>query len=822
MGCAMLVLPVMNFGHDTRYAFRILLRSPGFASAAVLSLALGIGANAAIFSIVNGLFLHPAGIEKPEQVVAPRITYKKLNLDRVELSSPDFDDVRKSSQIFSEAAIADVSGFNYTGGDSPLRLQGGNVSWRWFDVFGAKPILGRAFHPEEDQAGANHVAVLSFETWHRLFGADRSVMGRTIELNGELYRVVGVMPAAFHWPTQADLWVPLGLPPNAFTPAFRFNERYTAIARLRPGFELSSAVSFMRLLTNRVADSNPQVGNFARSSEWSMVVEPFTQLTGGDLQTPMLILLGAVGFVLLIACSNIAGLMLVRATGRARELAIRTSLGASRADLVKQAFAESLLLSVAGTALGIVLASLIVHGLTSLAPPEIASGVVVRMDLYVLAFTIVLGLVTSLLFGLAPAWHMSRLGHKYEFLKEGGRSDTAGRQRQNLRAALVAAQVALALVLLIGAGLFIRSLGRLRRVDTGFRPRGVMSASVALPASQYSSADKQAAFYRAVLDKLSSSPGMQSAAVIEPLPFSGDNSSASFKIEGRIPPPGDPGPHGGIRRVSANYFATMGIPLQSGRYFTETDRQGSQPVAIIDENLARQYWQDENPLGKRINAGKDWATIVGVVAHVKHSQLAADSAKGVYYFPIYQTLSGDNARTVFFVARGPDSSASSREAMRRSVQAVDPRQAVFDIKSMEERIALALGPQRFAVSLLTAFAATALLLAALGLYGVISYNVTQRTRELGIRAALGADRTQILGMILRQAMRLVATGAAVGFVAAALFARLLASQLFEVSAFDPATFGSTALILAAAALFAAYIPAWRATRVDPMAALRSE
>ncbi len=346
--------------------------------------------------------------------------------------------------------MANVSGFNYTGGDSPVRLQGGTVTSRWFDVFGAKPILGRVFRPEEDQPGANKVAVLSFDIWNRLFGADRGIVGRTIELNQELYRVIGVMPANFRWPTQADIWVPLGLPADAFSANSRFNENYMVVARLRPGANLPAARNFMQVLTKRAEDSNPRLASFARSAQWSMVVEPFTELTSGNLEAPMLILLGAVGFVLLIACSNIAGLMLVRATGRARELAIRTSLGASRADLVKQAFAEAILLSLAGTATGILAASAILNTLLSLAPAQLGSGVVIRMDMYVLLFAIGVGLFTALLFGLAPAWHMSRLGQDYAQLKEGGRSDTEGHHRQKLRGALVAAQVALALVLLVG------------------------------------------------------------------------------------------------------------------------------------------------------------------------------------------------------------------------------------------------------------------------------------------------------------------------------------------------------------------------------------
>jgi predicted permease len=814
----------MNAGHNLRYALRTLRRSPGFACAAVLSLAVGIGANAAIFSIVNGLLLHPAGIERPEEVVAPRVTYKKLNLDRIEMSATDFNDVRKSPEIFSKAAMGNIVGFNYAGGDSPVRLQGGTVTWQWFEVFGAKPILGRGFRSEEDQPGANRVAVLSFDLWNRLFGADRGIVGRAIELNQELYRVVGVMPANFRWPTQADIWVPLGLPADAYGPNNRFNENYTVVARLRDHVTLPAARSFMQVLTTRAENSNKRLASFARSAQWSMVVEPFTELTSGNLEAPMLILLGAVGFVLLIACSNIAGLMLVRATGRARELAIRTSLGASRADLIKQAFAEAFLLSVVGTAAGILSATTILQTLLAFAPAQLGSGLVIRMDTYVLVFAIALGLLTALLFGLAPAWHMSRLGQNYEQLKEGSRSDTEGHHRQRLRGLLVAAQVALALILLVGAGLFLKSLGKLRDVDTGFQPHGVASASVALPPVQYSAEDKQAAFFHSVLEKLSSTPGVRKAAVIEPLPFSGDDSSASFQIEGRIDRSGDPGPHGCIRKISSEYFATMEIPLRKGRYFTEADRKDSQPVAIIDENLARQYWPNEDPIGKRIRNGQQgtWAVIVGLVAHVKHTQLAADSAKGVYYYPIYQRLDKNSGRTAFFITRGRGNTASSSEAIRQAVVSVDPRQAVFDIKTMDQRIGLALGPQQFAVSLLSAFAGAALLLAALGLYGVISYNVTQRTRELGIRAALGASRLQILGMVIRQGMRLVALGAVIGLFGAAALARLLSTQLFHVSALDPATFTWTALVLAGVALLAAYIPAYRATRVDPMTALRYE
>ena len=719
--------------------------------------------------------------------------------------------------------MAQGRGFNYTGGDSPERLVGSEVTWQWFDVFGATPILGRPFRAEDDQPGANQVAVLSYETWQRLFGGSRAVLGRALELNQKTYRVIGVMGPNFHWPKKAALWTPMGLPAERFTPSNRFNESFTVVARLRQGVSYQSAASFMKVLTKRAEESERDTGVFGKSAQWSMGLEPFTELNSGNLETPMLILLGAVAFVLLIACSNIAGLMLVRATGRARELAIRMSLGASRSDLIRQAFTESFVLAVVGTVLGLLAASAITQAMVAFAPKQLASGVTVEMDQYVLLFAIAVGVVTALLFGLAPAWQMSRLGQKYERLQEGGRANTEGRQKQRLRGALVVAQVGLALVLLFGAGLFIKSLRKLHDVSTGFRPQGVMSASVALPDAQYHDEDKQDAFYRALLDHLSQSAGVQAAAVVEPLPFSGDDSSASFNVEGRATAAGEPGPHGGIRSVSANYFEVMGIPLLAGRYFTDADRKGSLPVAVIDENLARQYWPNENAIGKRLRNGNqdEWSTIVGVVAHVKHSQLAGDSAKGVYYYPLFQKA-GEGALSSFVVAKGLAPPAQLGDEIRRAVQSVDAMQAVFDLKSMDERIAMALGPQQFAASLLTTFAGAALLLAALGLYGVINYNVAQRTRELGLRAALGARRSQILSMVIGYGLKLVLVGAIFGFVAAIALAKLLSAQLFEVSVFDPATFGLTALILGSVVLLAAFIPAWRATQVDPMVALRYE
>jgi predicted permease len=799
------------------YGFRTLAKSPGFTAAVLFSLALGIGANVAIYSVVNGLLFHPAGIDHPETLVTPRVDYKKLGLNRIGMSAPDFADVRNSRQIFSKAAMEVTNSFTYTGGDSPQRLDGALVSWQWFDVFGRRPLLGRGFHREEDQPGANYEAVLSFGTWQRLFGGNRAILGRTIELNNMAYRVIGVMPSDFRFPFEASLWVPLGLPPQAYGPRSRFNENYFVLARLAPDVSHQRAAIAMQALSHRVLDQVP----FARASQWGMVIEPLTEYSAGDLKTPALILLGAVGLVLLIACCNIAGLMLVRGTARARELAVRSALGASRSDLIKQALAETSLLALAGTALGLAAAYWILDALLSLARIQLSSGMLIRIDGHVLAFTACAGAFSAILFGLVPAWHISRLGQHYDQLKEGSRSDTEGHHRVRLRSALVAGQIALALVLLVGAGLLLKTLAHLRDVNAGFDPHNVMTASVALPATQYADPDKQTAFLHAVLDNLSQTPGVVSAGAANNVPFSGGDSTAAFNIQGRIVSPGDPGFHGSDRYTSPDYFKTLHIPLLAGRYFNDGDRKNGQPVAIVDIDLTRKYWPNQNPIGQRIRMnipGEPWATVVGIVGHVKQSSLAADSGRGAYYFSIYQ----QPVNGIFLLVRGSMSGAQLAHAIRNAVHSADPSQAVFDVKTMQERITLALGPQQFATRLLIAFAAAALFLAAIGLYGVISYGVTRRTREIGIRAALGAPRSSILVMVVGQAMRLVFIGAVAGLIAAAFLARFASSQLFQVSPLDPMTFVSTILVLAFTALLAVCIPAWRATRVDPLTALRNE
>jgi predicted permease len=801
-----------------RYAVRALWKTPAYTLVALLTLALGIGANTAIFSVVNQVLLNPAGVSDPSRVVSVRVKYEKLAMSNIGVSIPDFADVLHSPQQFESAALLSTSDFNYTGSGIPERLAGANVTYRYFDVFGARPALGRVFQAEEDRPNANREVVLSYAAWKRLFGEDKSAVGRTIELNQTPYKIIGVMDAAFRWPVDIDLWAPLGLADDQYTEGNRFNESYGAVARLRPGVPFAAANSFVGVLSDRVK-ANGENGAYAKDAIWGMFLLPFTDFVAGNTRTPMLVLLAAVGFVMLIACANIAGLMLARASGRTRDIAVRAALGASRWELIRQSFCESIALATGGALIGLGLALAGVRGLLALAPEGLPLAVTVRLDMPVLLFAIGVAAAAGLLFGIAPAWQISRL-NQFELLKEGGRANSASRGRQQLRSSLVVAEVALALVLLVGAGLFLRSLAALEDVSPGFQTTGVITGGLALPRTQYDTAPKQMAFYRAVLDKLSTTPGVESVAAGAPLPFSGNAGSASFSIEGRPSPPGDPGPHGDIGIVSADYFNALKVPVRQGRAFTALDREDTEPVAVVDEILARQYWPGQNPIGQHIRNGnrQKWATIVGVVGHVKHSDLAGEDVKGKYYYPIFQSA----MPFMSFVMRAPSDPGRLSQAMRDAVRSVDPTQPISQIKLMTRMVNNSLAPRRFVVTVLGVFAGMALLMAVIGLYGVISYAVTQRTQELGVRIALGAQPAEILRLVLGHGMKLAGLGAAIGLAVSLAVSRLLSGELFHVSAFDPLTFALMAAALIAAALLASYIPARRATRVDPMVALRWE
>jgi predicted permease len=811
---------------DLRYAARTLLKNPGFTAVAVLTLALGIGANTAIFSVVNGLLLHPYGIPHPERITAIRARYEKLNLKSIVISAPDFTFVRDNKKTFAAAAIEVENDFNYAAGTWPLRLRGAKVSSQWFDVFEAQPLLGRVFAPEEDQPNNDREVVLSFNTWKSIFGGDAAIVGTSIQLNQQPYKIIGVMGSDFQWPSQTDLWAPLALAPNAFVIDNIFNENYFAVARLQPNAKFSEAATFLNMASQQIID-DPRAKGYPGASGWGLFAVPFTEFVYGDVRTPLLILLGAVSFVLLIACSNVAGLLLARASGRAKEFAIRTALGGSPWRLARQMLTESLALALVGMALGLFIAAQAIRALLWLAPENLSSGIDIHLDVYVLAFTALLAGASAIIFGAAPAWQIA-FADPQQNLKQ-GRGTGDGANRHRFRSALVVAELALALVLLASAGVFVKSLTKLKDVEIGFRPHGLMTASLALPDRKYDTPAKQIAFLDSALDRLSKSPGVQSAAAVFPLPFSGFGGSASFNIEGRVSPPGDPGPHGDVRGVSPAYFDTMGIRLIRGRVFNEQDRLGNQPVAIIDENLAREYWPNQDAVGKHIRNGSNspWNTIVGIVAPVRHSQVVGEEAsatgtegagKGVYYFPLDQ----QNSSAIFLIARAAGDPSALSAVIRESVHQVDPAQPVSDQKTMDQRITISLGPRRSAVALLSVFAAMALTLAAVGLFGLIRFTVAQRTQEIGVRMALGATRRDVLQMVLGESLRLALLGVAFGLVAAFALTRVLASLLYGVSATDPVTFAGTAIALTLVSLLASWVPAYRATSVDPLVALRYE
>jgi predicted permease len=807
-----------GLGSDLRYSLRGLRKSPAFSAIAVLTIALGIAANTAIFSVINSLFLHPPGIAQSDRLVAVRVNYAKLNLKNIEVSLTDYADIRDSKQVFSSAAASQFGNFNYRGPATLERLFGVQVNWQWFDTFGARPLLGRVFNASEDVPGGDHEVVLSHATWRRLFAGDEGIVGKSIVLNEQSYRVVGVMGPDFNWPSDAQIWLPLGLAPAEYGPDNRFNESYNAFARLAPGVSRSQAEAYVRVLSERVASGSDDAGRYARSSQWGMAVLPFSEFVYGDLRAPMLVLSGTVAFVLLICCANVAGLLLARASGRAKELAVRSAIGARRAHLVRQVLVESSIIAGAGTIVGILLAWLAVSNASWIAPEGSIGNLAIPIDRSVLLFSIGAGLASALLFGLAPAFGTAT-AKSFELLKEGGRSSMTGKARQRARSALVVAEVGLALVLLVGAGLFLKSLIRIERRSPGFDPRGVMTAAVSLDPKAYASQQKMQSVFMAVTQNLAGQPGVESSGATFPLPFTGVGGASSFSIEGRQLAKGDPGPHSDIADTTPGFFRTLSIPLRAGRYFTEEDRLGTELVAIIDDNLARQYWPGQNPLGVRIRRGQDWTRIVGIVGHSNRSSLASDTGKGLTYYPLYQI----SIPMVYLVARTSADPAILAQAMRDAVRAVDPSQAaVYDLKPMSERVDASLGPRRFAVTMLITFASVALLMAALGLYGVISYSVEQRTQEIGVRMALGARLPQVLWMVIAQSMRLVIAGALIGLGAALVLARLLASELVQVSAFDPVTFASMCAVLVVVTFAATCLPARRAGRVDPTVALRYE
>ena len=811
---------------DIRYSLRRLLKSPAFTGIVILTLGLGIGANTAIFSVVNTVLLRPLPFREPDRLITINHFYRSAALNNLEagVSAIGFRDYRDKTKSFQNVAVESGWNANLTGTGDPERVPASRVSGDYFKVLGVPAALGRTFGPDEDVQGKNQVVVISNGLWRRVFGADPHVVGKTIQLNSQSYTVVGVMPEGFYsfFNRNADIWTPLALDPSQFTPDRYTNEWLNLLARLQPGVSVHQAAAEMTALADQLKRTYPnQLG-----PEWTLKVTSLNQLATGKIRPALLVLLGAVGFVLLIACANVANLLLARVTSRQKEIAIRTALGAERWTLVRQLLTESVILAIAGGVLGLAIAYWSVKSLVA-AVPSIPRGSEVGIDGTVMLFTLGVSVFTGLLFGIVPALQTSR-SSLHETLKDGGRSGSADVSGAVMRRVLVVGEVALALMLLIGAGLMIESVARLQHVNPGFDPDHLLTFDVALPNVKYPSDTARRQFFDAALERIGQVPGVVAVGGTSTMPFSGDWSTASFQIQGYTPGPKQPGPWGDIRIVSPDFFRTLRIPIEQGRVFTQQDGPGQHWVAVIDEEFVHKYFRDQNPLGKRITFGPlpgskepAWIDIVGVVGHTMHEAL--DAKPRIQLYLSYRQLPPAFSMSNMSVAvRTTGDPLLMARPVREALHTVDKDMPMSNVKSMNDMLETSLGQRRLSMILLGAFSAIALLLASLGIYGVLAYSVTQRSRELGIRMALGAARARVLRLVVGQGMALAALGIVIGLVGALLLTRLLSSQLYSITATDPTTFVGVSGLLGAIALVATLVPALRATRVDPVVALREE
>ncbi|HYP29575.1 MAG TPA: ABC transporter permease [Blastocatellia bacterium] len=801
---------------DLRYSARMLAKKPAFTTVALLTLALGIGANSAIFSVVNAVLLRPLPYKDPERLVMLFHSYPNINLPRASVSPGGFMDYREQASSFEQLTAFQGQGVNLTDEGEPERVQGLNVSANFFDTLGVAPAKGRGFSEGEDQVGNSSVVVLSHGLWQRRFGSDPSILDRTIMLNGSPYSVIGVLPPTFKLPQEAELFTPLTFTPEQLSPAQRGWEFLNVIGRLKPGVTQAEAQAEMDTISARLREQF-----YASNSNWGVKVFSLQEVLVENLRFALIFLLMVVGSVMLIACANVANLLLARSAVRQKEIAIRSALGASRLRMIRQLLTESLLLSLLGGALGLALAYVSVRFISASLPARIPRLIEVTIDSQVMGFTLLASVLTALIFGLAPALKISKpqLG---ETLKEGGRTGASASGHHLLRSLLVVSEVAVALLVLISAGLTSRSFAKLLEVDPGFNPENVLTLQMALPTSKYKEASQISAFQDELLQKLKNIPGVQAASVITNLPMSGNNWSSSFNVEGLTVAPGDMSPHGDPRGIGPEYFEVMKIPLKKGRTFDERDNAKSTPVVIIDELLAKTYFPDQDPIGKRLTfEGRDdkviWREIVGVVGFLKHYGFEGKNQVH-YYFPNSQRPQ----RTTNFVLRTDSDPMSVVPAVKASVLGIDKDLPVARVMAMDRIVYNSTAEKRFSMLLLNIFAGIAMIMAAVGLYGVMSYSVTQRTHEIGIRMALGARQSDIVRLIVGQGMLLVSIGVAIGIVMALVVTRFMQSMLFGLSATDPMTFVVVPLALSAIALAATYVPARKATRVDPMIALRYE
>ena len=796
---------------DVRYGVRTLYNNRSFTVVAIVALALGIGANTAIFSVVNAVLLRPLQFEQSDQLVM--VWEKRMQLGRIRnvVSPPDFNDWRAQNNVFEDMAAFSGQGFNLATSGEPERVQGAGVSPGLFSILRAQPRLGRLFGSDEDKPNSNPVVIISSGLWQRSFGSDPDIAGKTVKLNDKTYTIVGVMAADFIFPNRrSEVWVPLMLSPEDANN--RGGHSLTVIARLKPGVTLQQARTEMDSIAAQLEQQypTPNTGHGAN-------VFPLYEEVVADVRPALLILLGAVAFVLLIACANVANLLFARSAARTREIAIRTALGARRSRIVRQLLTESVLLAVTGGILGVLLALWGLDLLLAVGGDSIPRVKEIKLDVWALGFSLLISIATGLIFGLVPALQSSRPDLN-DALKEGSRSASGSIRRNKTRSLFVIAEVAICLVLLIGAGLMIKSFARLLNVSPGFNPENVLAVNVALSGSRYRDGAGISNFYQQALERLSSLPGIQSAAAVTALPMSGGFGSRYFRIEGRPPQPAGQGFNANVNLTTPGYFKTMHIPLVDGRDFDQRDVMKAPDAVIVNQEMARRYWPDENPIGQRLAVGDGpWRTVVGVVGDVKQSGLDIETRPEMFW-PYYQT---PVPFATFVVRTGGDPEAMT-SAVRGAMQEVDKDLPVYNIKTVADVISESVAPRRLNMLLLAIFASLALVLAAVGIYGVISYSVSQRTREIGIRMALGASHSNVLRLVVGEGMILALIGVGIGVIASFFLTRLMSSLLFGVSATDPITFAAIALLLTGVSIVASLIPARRATRVDPMVALRYE
>jgi putative ABC transport system permease protein len=801
---------IENVLRDVSYSLRILIKNYAFTIVVIATLALGIGANTAIFSFANGILLRPLPYPQSDRLAVLDETASKRGIESMSVSFPNFLDWREQNKVFEDIGVYfDSSRFSLSGAGEPVEVRGSLISHGLFEILRVSPQLGRTFTANEDRPEEDAVVILGHNLWQRNFGGDPNIIGRKIMISNRARTVVGVMPPGFMFPEVAEIWAPVALTTKTFT---RTDHGLSSIARLRDGVSFNEAQAEMTNIAARIEQQNP-VTNEGLGVKVTSLHDSLT----GDYREALLILLGVVGCVLLVACVNVANLMLERATARQKEIALRAALGASRWRIMRQLLAESLVLAFFGGVIGFILSIWALRLLLTAIPVDLPFWMNFGIDLRVLGFTAGITLLTGLLFGAAPALQTSRVDLN-DTLKEGGRGSAGVRARA--RSLLVVAEIALSLVVLVGAGLMIQSFLRLKRVNIGLNAHNVLTAGVSLPRAKYKQ-DQRGPFFKQLLERVRSLPGVEAASATATLPLSGDNWGRSLTVEGFPVLPVGQAPSIQHTVVTPDYFRTMNIPLLAGRDFNDADAKDSLDVTIIDERLAREYWPNESPIGKRVRFGppednEPWHTIVGVVGTVRHQRMQEDTRKSVYLPHQKIPVAG-----LSLVARTSSNPENLAGAIRREVKQLDPDLPV-SVSTMEEVVAESIWQPRLYATLFGAFAGGALLLALIGIYGVMAFLVQTRTHEIGVRMALGATTRDVFKLIVGRGMKLTAVGVLIGVAGAIALTRLMHSLLFNTSATDPVTFILISLLLSVAAFLACYLPARRATRVDPLVALRYE